>query len=112
MGKIAIVARFEANEGSLEDLLTLTTQHAKRCLEREPGCLYFDIMVPREQDNEIVLYEIYKDQAALDSHLTSDHMNQFRNERTPFFKVAQASLCDLREFRSGNGNSRDGEDEP
>ena len=103
MGKIAIVATFEANEGSLEDLLTLTRQHARRCLERELGCLHFDIMVPREQENRIVLYEIYKDQAALDGHLASDHMNQFREERTPFFKSAQASLCDLLEFQSGNG---------
>lgn len=58
MAKIAIVATFEANEGSLEELLALTTQHARRCLEREPGCLYFDIMVPREQDNRVTLYEI------------------------------------------------------
>lgn len=112
MGKIAIVATFEADEGSLKDLLTLTKGHAKRCLEREPGCLYFDIMVPREQDNQLVLYEIYKDQAALDSHLTSDHMNQFRKERTPFFKSAQASLCDLQEFQSGSDSSRNREDVP
>ena len=98
MGKITIVATLETNEGSLEDLLALTRQHAERCLEREPGCLYFDIMVPREHGNRIILYEIYKDQVALDSHLTSDHMNRFRRERSPFFKSAHASTCDLLEF--------------
>ena len=98
MGKITIVATLETHEGSLEDLLALTREHAMRCLEREPGCLYFDIMVSRERRNQILLYEIYKDQAALDSHLTSDHMEQFRKDRSPFFKSAQASTGDLLEF--------------
>ena len=99
MGKITIVATLETREGSLEDLLALTREHAKRCLDLEPGCLYFDIMVPREHRNRIILYEIYESQAALDSHLTSEHMDRFRRERSPFFKSAQASNCDLQELQ-------------
>ena len=98
MSKLTIVATLEATEGSFEDLLALVKQHAKRCLKLEPGCLYFDIMVPQEQHNQITLYEIYSDQAALDDHLTTDHMEQFRKERSPYFKSAQASTCDLLEF--------------
>jgi quinol monooxygenase YgiN len=98
MSKLTIVATLEATEGSFENLLALIKQHAKRCLKREPGCLHFDIMVPREQGDQIILYEIYSDQAALDDHLTTDHMERFRKERTPYFKSAQASTCNLLEY--------------
>ena len=95
MGKITIIATFEAAEGAFDELLMLIKEHAQRCREWEPDCLRFDIMVPREEGNRIILYEIYKDQAALDAHLKSKHMEKFRESRTPFFNSVQASTCDL-----------------
>jgi quinol monooxygenase YgiN len=95
MNKISIVANFEAVEGKFEQLLKLIKEHAQRCVDNEPGCLYFDITVPREERNHILLYEVYAGQAALDAHLSTDHMREFRKSRKGLFVKVEAVNCDV-----------------
>ena len=44
----------------------------------EPGCLQFDVLQDNEDPNRIHLYEVYKDQAALDSHRQAPHFTKWR----------------------------------
>ncbi len=48
-------------------------------VEREPGCLRFDVLTPTEDGGapQVFLYEIYRDRAAFDLHLESEHYKAF-----------------------------------
>ena len=45
----------------------------------EPGCLRFDILQDNEDSNRIHLYEVYRDDAAVDAHRQAPHYLKWRN---------------------------------
>lgn len=48
------------------------------CSERdEPGCLRFNVLQDESDPNRIYLYEIYRDQAALEAHRKTPHFARF-----------------------------------
>jgi autoinducer 2-degrading protein len=48
------------------------------CSERdEPGCLRFNVLQDESDPNRIYLYEVYRDQAALDAHRKTPHYARF-----------------------------------
>lgn len=49
-------------------LLPLLMAHRARCLKDEPGILQFEVLAPREDDARVLLYEVYRDDAAFDVH--------------------------------------------
>jgi|SRR5208337_1446145 len=38
--------------------------HKARCLKDEPGTLQFEILLPRDDNTKVLLYEVYRDDAA------------------------------------------------
>jgi quinol monooxygenase YgiN len=42
--------------------------HKARCLEDEPGTLQFEILLPHDDDAKVLLYEVYRDDAAFEVH--------------------------------------------
>lgn len=40
---------------------------------KEPGCTTFDVSRGIDDPNQFVLYEVWKDQAALDDHFKTEH---------------------------------------
>ena len=54
------------------------TQHARTSLEREPGCLRFDVYREASDATLFFLHEVYADQAALDAHRQTEHFLDFR----------------------------------
>ena len=44
----------------------------------EPGCLRFDVLQDNDDPNLIHLYEIYKDEAALEAHREAPHYKKWR----------------------------------
>ena len=51
----------------------------------EPGCLRFDVLQDNEDPNRIHLYEIYKDQAAVDAHRRAPHYLKWRDTVKDWF---------------------------
>ncbi len=80
MAKIALVVAFGAAEGRKDDLIAALKGHAQRTMDNEDGCIRFDVLIPRSGDADIMLYELYRDQAALDEHASSDRLAAFREE--------------------------------
>ncbi len=46
---------------------------------KEPGVLRFDVLRDTEQDGTFVLYEVYRDQAAVDAHKETAHYANWKN---------------------------------
>ena len=51
----------------------------------EPGCLRFDVLQDAEDPNAIHLYEVYKDEAALEAHRQAPHYLKWRNTVQEWF---------------------------
>jgi autoinducer 2-degrading protein len=96
MARIAIVVHFRIKPGAWEKFDTLIRDHAARTLKEEPGCERFDVLQPLAaaggdaDRSRVMLYEVYRDQAALDAHT--------RNPRLAVVREAYAALIDGREL--------------
>ena len=80
MAKLAIIGTVRAMPGRRNDLLPLLTAHRDRCLKDEPGTLQFEIFAARENETDVLLYELYRDDAAFESHRTGASFTRWRAE--------------------------------
>jgi len=62
---------------------------------REPGCIMYLVQRSREDSRRYLIYEQYKDQAALDTHRASPHFKEYAtNGFYQFVEERQAELFD------------------
>lgn len=60
---------------------------------REPGCLFYAVQRSRENPRRYLVYEQYKDEAALDAHRNSQHFKTYATEGVyRFVEFRQAEL--------------------
>jgi autoinducer 2-degrading protein len=52
-------------------------QQARDSLELEPECHVFDVCVDPGREDFVLLYEVYSDRGAFDTHLASTHFVDF-----------------------------------
>jgi len=80
MSKVAIFVTFDCKPGKVDEFVELVKGHANRCLEREPGCVQFDVLMPNGGGSKVMLYEVYASAAALEAHRKTDHLAMFREK--------------------------------
>jgi quinol monooxygenase YgiN len=95
MAKFAIVATFEITRGRMDEFLTLLTAHRDRCLGDEPGTLRFDLLRPRTEENRVLLYEVYADDAAFQVHWNGPHVARMRAETSGMVAKLTGIRCSL-----------------
>ena len=66
--EIRNVSTIEAAPGRRDEILPPLVAHKAHCLEDEPGTLQFEILLPKNDDTKILLYEVYRDAAAFEVH--------------------------------------------
>ena len=74
MSKIALVVEFTLRDGVRDEFLEVIRGHAAGTKADEEGCLQFDVLIPEEGENKVMLVEMYKDDAALDIHIASPRL--------------------------------------
>ena len=70
---IALVVTIQIKPGHKEAFMASMLDDAMGSNNDEPGCLRFDVLQNNEDPNKIHLYEVYKDQAAVDAHRQAPH---------------------------------------
>ena len=76
--RFAITVAFAVKPSWRAHFLKLVRINAAASLKVEVGCLCFDVLAPFKGDGtDILLYEVYKDRAAFESHLASSHFLTF-----------------------------------
>jgi quinol monooxygenase YgiN len=68
MGKLALVATIKTVPGKRDEYLKHLKTHSQRYLATEPGTLKFEIMVPHDQPDTVMLYEVYTNPEAFEAH--------------------------------------------
>jgi (4S)-4-hydroxy-5-phosphonooxypentane-2,3-dione isomerase len=80
MPKFATVGTIEVAPGRRDQLLPLLVAHKSRCLKDEPGTLQFEILLPKDEDTKVLLYEVYRDDAAFEVHRKGPSFTRWREE--------------------------------
>ncbi len=95
MAEIALVVELQIKPGERERFLARAREHRSNVLSKEPGCLRFDLAVPREQDDTVYLYEVYADDAALETHFNTPYMKEYMDDTGPMIAQRTRNLCDV-----------------
>ena len=72
-----VTVTFEIKPGHEAEFLARVTRQAEDSLAREPACLQFDVCRSETRADSVFLYEIYRDEAAFQAHIESDHFKDF-----------------------------------
>lgn len=100
MAGYVVLAQFEVKAGKLAEMVEAAKVDAKASVANEPGCRRFDVLVPRDGAERVVLYEIYDDEAAFQAHLETPHLKQFRDSIGPLVADRQVDIFDIDENAS------------
>jgi quinol monooxygenase YgiN len=77
---IALVVSLQVVPGRLEEFTAAIKENAERSFADEPGCLYFDVVQDVADDHHFLFYELYADEAAVESHRAAPHFAAWRRE--------------------------------
>lgn len=92
MPKFANVVTIEVTPGRKAQLLALLAAHKERSL-KEPGTLQFEILLPKDDETEILSYEVYRDAAAFEIHRNGSSLAQWREETAGMVVKLHGTRC-------------------
>jgi autoinducer 2-degrading protein len=95
MSTFAITVDFTLKPGAMAAFRKLMDRNARDSCVHEPGCRRFDVLIPKDGDDRVFLYEIYDDRAAFDAHLKSPHFDVFNRESEAFVLTKNVSQFTL-----------------
>jgi quinol monooxygenase YgiN len=78
VSKIVQLADITLKPGTRERFLDRVRRHARDCVEQETGCLGFHVLIPRDEPDRVLLYEVYAGEAALKAHFRTPHLARYR----------------------------------
>lgn len=90
-----VVVELTARAGEESRARTLIAQNAAASLEREPGCLRFDVAVDPADPASFFLYEIYRHASDFEAHLSTPHYLEFDAVTKDVFEEKTVRLLDL-----------------
>jgi quinol monooxygenase YgiN len=78
--KVALFVDVKTAPGQRDAFVNRVKKHGELCLSTEPGCLRFEVLIPYDDANRVLLWEVYADDAALAAHDASEHMTAYRED--------------------------------
>lgn len=93
MAKQAIVVTYRVKPGRMDELLRLLHSHVERTRSQEPGCVQFDVLLPRDEPDTVRLHEVYADEAALAAHNASVQLARYKAESEPLLDERLIVVC-------------------
>ncbi|MEI4462954.1 antibiotic biosynthesis monooxygenase [Exiguobacterium sp. A1_3_1] len=79
MGEIVVNAILTIKAGLADQVFPIlqTVYHAS---QKEEGCLRYSLHQSIEDEHQFMLYEVYRDEEALEAHIASDHYKAYREQ--------------------------------
>ena len=82
---IALMVTINIKPGHKEAFMSSMLDDARGSNKDESGCLRFDVLEDNGNPNQIHLYEVYQDEAALDAHRQAPHFTKWRETCADWF---------------------------
>ena len=67
------------------------------CLADEPGTLQFEVLLPHDDQTKVLIYEVYKDDAAFAAHWNGPSTNRLREQAAGMIVRVTGTRCALSE---------------
>ena len=90
MSKFANVVTIEVAPGRRDEVVALLLAHKAR-LKDEPGTLQFEVLLPKDEDTKVRVYEMYRDAAAFEVHLNGPSLAQWKKETARMLSLIHIS---------------------
>lgn len=90
-----IVVKTELKPGTRDAFLQAMLPNAEASVRDEPGCLVFDVLEAREEENTFYLYEIYESPDALAAHKETPHYAASRSVVTGLIEKQSVIRADV-----------------
>lgn len=83
MARVALIVDITLVPGREAEFDALIRAHAAASVAEEPGCERFDVLVPKDEAGQpipgrVILYELYRDAAALAEHRATERQTRNR----------------------------------
>lgn len=82
---IALIVTIQIKSAHRGAFLESMIADARGSDNEEPGCLRFDVLQDNQDENRIYLYEVYRDEAALEAHQKTPHYIKWRDTVKDWF---------------------------
>ena len=87
-----LVVNCRVKAGQIDKLMEELLANAKAARETEPGCLQFDVLVDPKDPAKLMLYEVYKDEAAFEAHQQTAHFKKYVADAVPLLGARERSV--------------------
>lgn len=94
MAEFVIVASHHLISGERERWASLAQENALQA-RQEPGCLQFDVVLPRNAPDTGILVEKYRDEDAWNWHFSQPHCRKFMAAIDGMLRERTREICDL-----------------
>jgi quinol monooxygenase YgiN len=94
MKPFTILVEFTVGDGLMPAFLPHMLANARASVEREPGCVRFDVLRPEGRPDTVLLYEVYRDRAAFDAHGASPHYVAFAQATAGMVSGKSVTVCE------------------
>ncbi len=91
----AVVVNIKLAPNARGEFMPLMRANAAATLAREIGCLQFDIATDKDRPEDVLLYELYQDRAAFETHLSTTHFKEF--DASTARMIQEKTVCTYRE---------------
>jgi len=82
---LALLVSIRIKAGQRDAFVTALMDDARGSVGNEPGCLRFDVLQDNADPNTIYLYEVYRDEKALEAHRQAPHYLKWRETVKDWF---------------------------
>lgn len=82
---LALLVAIKIKPGYRDKFVDELMSDARGSVNDEPGCLRFDVLQDSADPNSIYLYEVYKDEKALEAHREAPHYKKWREAVKDWF---------------------------
>ena len=73
-----LIVPIQIKEGFKDQFIEATLLDAQGSVRDEPGCMRFDVIQDPTDPNRVWLYEVYRDEAAMEAHRQAPHLLKWR----------------------------------
>ena len=88
-----VVVTIDIKPDVVERFIAAMVENARNSVACEAGCLRFDVIRDERTPNRIYLYEVYRDKAAFDTHMTMRHYFSWRDTVKDWFAAPPVLGC-------------------
>ena len=82
---IALLVTIRIQPPHREAFMEAMLDDASHSVQDEPGCLRFDVLEDPDDPNRIFLYEVYRDEDALEAHRRAPHFLRWKHATRNWF---------------------------